>query len=62
MQAFDVYLKSKHIDTVFYSDGMKIGAEEVKKSLVEHDGYDSRIVVRKVHRSAGSTGGRAVRK
>jgi len=47
MQAFNVTLNGKLIDTVFYSKGMKITAEEVRISLINHDGYDSRIKVRK---------------
>ena len=46
MKAFDVYLNGKKIDTVFYSDGVKVDCEEVKRSLVGHDGYDPRIVVK----------------
>ena len=52
MQAFDVYLNRKNIDTVFYSDSVKVDKEEVKKSLVDHDGYDPAINVRK-HRIKG---------
>jgi hypothetical protein len=46
MQAYNVYLNGKEIDTVFYNDGSTT-VEEVKKSLVNHDGYDSDIVVKK---------------
>ena len=50
-QAWNVYLNGKLIDTVFYNThcdgGAKITAEEVKKSLVDHDGYNPAIVVRK---------------
>lgn len=42
--AFDVYKDGKKIDTVFYSGN---DADEVKKSLIDHDGYDSDIVVKK---------------
>lgn len=45
---FNVYLGRKLIDTVFYSPGAKVDADEVRKSLVDHDGYDSRIVVKAV--------------
>jgi hypothetical protein len=45
--AFDVYLCGKQIDTVFYSSGVSVDSVEVKTSLVNHDGYDSRIIVRK---------------
>lgn len=41
----------KRIDTVFYSPGDKITAEEVRRSLVNHDGYDSSIYVRCMHRA-----------
>lgn len=55
MKTFDVFCPNpnsktgrfKKIDTVFYSEGDKITAEEVKRSLVSHDGYDCNIVVRK---------------
>lgn len=46
-QAFDVTLNGKLIDTIFYSAGVKVDAEEVRKSLINHDGYDPRIKVRK---------------
>ena len=42
---FHVYLGKKHIDTVFYY--YKIDTEDVKKSLINHDGYDPRIEVKK---------------
>ena len=45
MQAFAVYLGNKKIDTVFYDDDMSI--EDVKNSLITHDGYDARIEVSK---------------
>jgi hypothetical protein len=45
--AWDVYLNRKKIDTVFYSSAIKINAHEIKRSLVNHDGYDHRITVRK---------------
>lgn len=44
---FNVYLKGKLIDTVFYSANAIVDADEVKHSLINHDGYDSRIVVAK---------------
>jgi len=50
--AFDVYLGNKKIDTVFYNEdfikGFKTLAElkdHVKRGLIDHDGYDSRIEV-----------------
>ena len=47
MQAFNVYLGSKLIDTVFYGKGVKVDKEEVRKSLINHDGYDPAIRVTK---------------
>lgn len=47
MQAFNVYLSGKLIDTVFYSQSANETPEDVKRSLVNHDGYDSRIVVKR---------------
>lgn len=44
MNAFDVRLNGKLIDTVYDSETDK---EEVKRSLVNHDGYDPEIVVTK---------------
>lgn len=51
MNAWDVYLpqangRNKHIDTVFYDASYK-DADEVKRSLVNHDGYPPNIIVRK---------------
>ncbi len=47
-QAFDVFRKTKWIDTVFYSNSCKVTKEEVKKSLIDHDGYPNDIeVIRK---------------
>ena len=43
--AFDVYLGSKNIDTVFYSAGDRVTTDEVKRALVGHDGYDPNIRV-----------------
>lgn len=51
MKAFDVYKfnrktgKLEKIDTVFYDDDFT--SEEVKRSLVNHDGYSEDITVRK---------------
>ena len=44
-QAYDVFLRGKEIDTVFYSASLNESAEDVKRSLVNHDGYDPSIVV-----------------
>ena len=46
--AFDVYIPSgfggnrAHIDTVFWTAG---SVDEVRRSLIGHDGYDSNIIV-----------------
>ena len=45
MQGWDVYLKGKLIDTVFYDSDCD--EEYVRTGLIGHDGYDSRIVVKK---------------
>ena len=42
MQAFDVYLRGKLIDTVFATG---YDSEEMRKSLINHDGYDHDIKV-----------------
>lgn len=44
-QWWDVSLNGKNIDQVNFSPEMT--AEEVKRSLINHDGYDSSISVRK---------------
>lgn len=41
--AFDVFKDGKKIDTVFSTSD---SAEEMKKSLIDHDGYDSDISVK----------------
>ncbi len=45
MTGWNVYLLGKLIDTVFYDDDCD--AEYVRRGLIEHDGYDPRIVVRR---------------
>lgn len=50
MKIFKVYLNKKWIDTVFYSELYKITPEEIKKALVEHDGYNSNIEVKSKRR------------
>jgi len=49
--AFRVFLNRKHIDTIFQTynaaQTLKDVAEEVRRSLIEHDGYDSAIKVRR---------------
>lgn len=52
LQAFDVYRHTSSrlfdlIDTVYYSESVKITADEVRRSLVNHDGYPPDIIVRK---------------
>lgn len=47
MQAFNVYKGSKLIDTVFYGKGVKVDKDEVRQSLINHDGYDADIRVTK---------------
>jgi hypothetical protein len=42
-ELFKVYQHGKQIDGVFYNAGYT--AQEVKKSLIEHDGYDPDITV-----------------
>lgn len=41
--AFDVYKDDKKIDTVFSTSD---SVEDMKKSLIDHDGYDSDITVK----------------
>jgi len=57
--AFKVYLGGKRIDTVFFDSSMT--AEQVKRSLVSHDGYSPRIRVTKV-KKANPSGGRTLTK
>jgi hypothetical protein len=45
MKAFRVLLNGREIDKVFYDDKDTITADEVRLSLINHDGYDARIVV-----------------
>lgn len=45
MARFNVYLNGKRIDTVYALDSLK--PDDLKKSLVEKDGYDFRIAVTK---------------
>lgn len=47
MIAYNVYLGRKLIDTVFSTDK---GKEDVRKSLINHDGYDTRIRVTKARK------------
>lgn len=45
MTPWNVYLNNRRIDTLFTTAGCD--RESVRRSLVDHDGYDPRIVVRK---------------
>ena len=40
-----VYLDGKQVTAVFFDSDMK--ANEVKRSLIEHDGFDFRITLRR---------------
>ena len=42
MRAFEVYLNGKKIDRVFFRSD---DTDEVRRSLIEWDGYDSEITV-----------------
>ena len=53
MEAFNVYLNGKLIDTILYHKSNKETCEEVKRSLVNHDGYDPSIVVKKMQVNNG---------
>lgn len=44
MKAWLVYLRGKHIDTVFFM--ASCSAEDVRKALIEHDNYDPAITVK----------------
>jgi hypothetical protein len=46
LRAFNVYLYGRLIDTIFYGASDTITADEVRRSLIDHDGYDPSIVVR----------------
>ena len=45
--AWNVYLNNRIIDTVFYTPDCD--AFYVRDSLINHDCYDARIIVRKVN-------------
>lgn len=47
MIAYRVYLDGRWIDTVFYLKSDRTTVEDVRNSLINHDGYSSAIVVRK---------------
>ena len=42
-KAYNVYLDGRLIDTVWFTG---YTADEARRSLIDHDGYDPRIVVR----------------
>lgn len=46
MTAWNVYLRGKLIDRVSYN--VSCDADYVRQSLIDHDGYDFEITVRKV--------------
>lgn len=56
-QAFDVYLRRRcpvfhsmieeKIDTVFYTEHPPMSVPAVRRQLIDHDGYDPNIIVRK---------------
>ena len=54
MKAYKVYLNHKLIDTVFWVNNSD--ADEVRTSLINHDGYDPQIIVRldKTHSTPSS--------
>lgn len=47
---FNVYLNGKNIDAVFYDRAAKVDREEVRRSLINHDGYNPGITVRESHK------------
>lgn len=57
-EAFDVWLGTKLIDTVFANPG-SYTIEEMRRSLIDHDGYDPRIRVSKP-RAQGKPGNPSV--
>lgn len=48
--AFSVFLHGRKIDTVYFSSNAR--TSEVRRSLIDHDGYDPAIRVVKAHRRA----------
>lgn len=51
MHAYDVYLNDELIDTVFFVAAD--ATEEVKRGLINHDGYDPAIIVREASKADG---------
>jgi hypothetical protein len=45
--AFNVWCGRKLLDTVFYAASANPDCAEVRRSLINHDGYPAEIVVRK---------------
>lgn len=52
---FKVYLGGRLIDEVPYSASAKMTAADVKRSLVEHDGYNPSIRVVRARKSPGAS-------
>ena len=48
MNAWNVYLHGKLIDTVFFTRDCDV--EYIRKSLINHDGYNDAIVVLKARK------------
>lgn len=51
--AFDVFEDGKKVNTVFYSASANVDADEVKRSLVNHDGMSDGITVKAARATAG---------
>lgn len=54
MTAWNVYLNGRLINTVFYDDDCD--ADYVKRGLVDHDGFNPGIVVRRCKRLSAPRG------
>ena len=50
LRAFNVYVRGVEIDTVFYAATDAVTAQEVRRSLIDHDGYPDTITVREERR------------
>lgn len=50
---YNVYLGKKLIDEIAYGSANKVDTEEIRRSLVEHDGYDPNIRVVKARKKKG---------
>lgn len=53
-KSFDVWLRGRKVDTVFYSPGDNVTAEEVRQALINHDGYSVAIEVTRGPEPKGS--------